>query len=63
MVGILGAFGARRRGPEQSYEPEELSHIMPWAHGKPEEGAAEAEGAPPQQAEPGNPGCLPGWAM
>src|SRR5262245_19751414 len=22
-------------GPEQSYEPEELSHIMPWAHGKP----------------------------
>jgi hypothetical protein len=48
-------------GPEQSYEPEELSHIMPWAHGKPEDGAGEAEGtSPPGAAEPGSPG-MPPW--
>jgi hypothetical protein len=45
-------------GPEQSYEAEELSHIMPWAHGKPEEG--EGEGELPPAAEPGNPG-MPPW--
>src|SRR5438045_3528917 len=41
-------------GPEQSYEPEELSHIMPWAHGKPGDGEAKAGGpCPPQEAGPG----------
>jgi hypothetical protein len=49
-------------GTEQSYEPEELSHIMPWAHGTPGgEGEEEASIAQPGQlAEPGNPG-LPPW--
>ena len=49
-------------GTEQSYEPEELSHIMPWAHGTP--GGEGEEEAPPSQSgrppEPGNPG-LPPW--
>jgi hypothetical protein len=51
-------------GPEQSYEPEELSHIMPWAHGtQGESGEGEEEGAQVQAgqpSEPGNPG-LPPW--
>jgi len=46
-------------GPEQSYEPEELAHIMPWAHGKPEEGGEDgATVAPP--ADQANPG-MPPW--
>jgi len=55
VVGILEASAAPAppAGPEQTYEPEELSHIMPWAHGQ------EAEGAQ-QAAEPTSPG-LPPW--
>jgi hypothetical protein len=52
VVGILEASAATA-GPEQTYEPEELSHIMPWAHGQEGQGAAQA-------AEPTGQG-LPPW--
>jgi hypothetical protein len=54
VVGILEPE-ATPAGSEQGYEPEELTHIMPWAHGKEGEG----EGAPPA-LQPSTPG-LPPW--
>ncbi len=44
-------------GPEQSYEAEELSHIMPWAHGKPEEPAEATASVADADSNPG----LPPW--
>ncbi|HEX9987809.1 MAG TPA: zinc-ribbon domain-containing protein [Chloroflexia bacterium] len=45
VVGILEPNAGATQGAEQSYEPEELSHIMPWAHGEGE--GAGAQGLPP----------------
>jgi hypothetical protein len=54
VVGILEPSAAQA-GPEQSYEPEELSHIMPWAHSQEAQGAAQA-----LEPTPTSPG-LPPW--
>ncbi len=54
VVGILEPQ-ATPTGPEQGYEPEELSHIMPWAHGK--EGEGESAPPAPESSSPG----LPPW--
>jgi hypothetical protein len=64
VVSILEPAAAAT-GPEQTYEPEELSHIMPWAHGKPEGDAGDVAGteefpAPPATADASTPG-LPPW--
>ncbi|HYP21676.1 MAG TPA: zinc ribbon domain-containing protein [Chloroflexia bacterium] len=45
VVGILEPNAGAAPGAEQAYEPEELSHIMPWAHG--ESAGAGAQELPP----------------
>ncbi|HYO48621.1 MAG TPA: hypothetical protein VEW94_02120 [Chloroflexia bacterium] len=45
VVGILEPNAGTTPGAEQAYEPEELSHIMPWAHGEGE--SAQGQGLPP----------------
>jgi hypothetical protein len=34
VASILEPQEERQEGPQQSYEPEELAHIMPWVHGE-----------------------------
>jgi hypothetical protein len=58
VVGILEPGAARPTPPEQSYEPEELAHIMPWAHDIQQE--APEEGAPRPRPDESAPG-LPPW--
>ncbi len=62
VVGILEPGAKPQISPEQSHEPEELDHIMPWLSGPPEPGIEAPQGTQETQhtEDNGKPG-LPPW--
>ena len=56
VVSILEPTAASSSGQEQTYEQEELEHIMPWVHGQPQ-----TSGQGSEQATQANASGLPPW--
>src|SRR5207237_2908901 len=66
VVDILEPETKPQTGPEQTYEPEELGHIMPWLSGPPEPGTEapqSAQGTSKSKPKPGLPPWLSGMTV